>query len=201
MAQLKYFAAPPMKKPAETPKAGIYTEFLRTGRINRSREEWHQDEKRYISYEEVAARTGRKLEAAGTLTHKRINDFHASIQFPKLIFHRTIAGRPHLGYCHITTARTTFAEFEKVRWSFYIANFFSDIGDTENFFDNIQLGYSRMYFAVATELDKESGKLNINKAIRGDGLLFRTADPKAALKNVLMLGARHEALRTIVRNL
>ncbi len=43
-----------------------------------------------------------KLTTAGETTHKRINGFHTSIQFPKMIFHRTLAGRPasRLLPCH-----------------------------------------------------------------------------------------------------
>ena len=148
-----------------------------------------------------AARTGRKLEAAGTQAYEKINGFHASIRFPKMIFHRTIEGSPHLGYCHVTAARTKFAEFDEVRWSFYMANFYSEIGKDGAFFDDVKRGYSRMYFAVATDVDKEAGKLVINRTIRDGGLLFRTQDPKTALKNVLMLGAKNDALRAIIKAL
>ncbi|KQU09670.1 DUF6656 family protein [Rhizobium sp. Leaf453] len=201
MSNLRYFDAAAVKKPIQSPKAAIYTEFLRTGRINRNKAGWDASEKRYLTHDEVAARTGKKLEAAGHVTHERINGFHQSIQFPKLLFHRTLAGSPHLGYCHVTAARTKFAKFDDVRWSFYIANFFSEIGDDERFFDKINMGYSRMYFAVATEMDAEARKLSINRAIHQNGLLFRTRDPKEALKNVLMLGARNEQLRRIINSL
>ena len=198
MSNLRYYDAAAVKEPAPSQKTAIHTEFLRTGRINRRQQEWSAAEKRYLTHQEVAARTGKKLEAAGTVTHDRINGFHRSIRFPKLLFHRTLAGSPHLGYCHVTAARTKFAKFEDVRWSFYIANFFSDIGDDQHFFEKIKLGYSRMYFAVATELDAEAGKLTVNRAVHDNGLLFRTRDPKEALKNVLLLGARNEALRKII---
>jgi hypothetical protein len=201
MSNLRYFDAAAIKQPAQSPKAAIYTEFLRTGRINRHQQEWSPTEKRYLTHQEVATRTGKKLEAAGTVTHDRINGFHRSIRFPKMLFHRTLAGSPHLGYCHVTAARTKFAKFEDVRWSFYIANFFSDIGDDEHFFEKIKLGYSRMYFAVATEMDAEAGKLSVNRSIHENGLLFRTRDPKEALKNVLLLGARNEQLRKIIASL
>jgi hypothetical protein len=199
MSNLRYFDAAALNKPAPSPKAAVHTEFLRTGRINR--QQWSAEEKRYLTHQEVAARTGRKLEAAGAKTHERINGFHASIRFPKLIFHRTLSGRPHLGYCHVTTARTKLAKFDDVRWSFYIANFVSDIGDDEHFFEKIRLGYARMYFAVATAPDTEEGKLTLNRTVRENGLLFRTVDPKEALKNVLLLGARNEQLRKIITSL
>jgi hypothetical protein len=201
MSNLRYFDAAAIKKPVQTPKTAVHTEFLRTGRINRHHQQWSPEEKRYLTHQEVAARTGRKLEAAGTVTHDRINGFHRSIRFPKLLFHRTLADSPHLGYCHVTAARTKFAKFDDVRWSFYIANFFSDIGDDEHFFEKIKLGYSRMYFAVATEVDAEAGKLTVNRTIHENGLLFRTRDPKEALKNVLMLGARDEQLRKIINSI
>lgn len=200
MSNLRYFDAATVKTPVPSPKAAVHTEFLRTGRINRH-QQWSAEEKRYLSHQEVAERTGRKLEAAATVTHERINGFHASIRFPKLVFHRTLSGRPHLGYCHVTTARTAFSKFEDVRWSFYITNFFSEIGEDEHFFKKIKLGYSRMYFAVATALDVEEGKLTLNRTVRENGLLFRTVDPKEALKNVLLLGARNEPLRKIINSL
>ena len=199
MSKLRYFAAGPEKKDTGL-KAAIYVDFLRTGRISRPSNENRQP-KRYLSYDEVAARTGRKLEAAGTQAYEKINGFHASIRFPKMIFHRTIEGSPHLGYCHVTAARAKFAEFDEVRWSFYMANFYSEIGKDGAFFDDVKRGYSRMYFAVATDVDKEAGKLVINRTIRDGGLLFRTQDPKTALKNVLMLGAKNDALRAIIKAL
>ncbi|WP_275789316.1 DUF6656 family protein [Pararhizobium gei] len=201
MSNLRYFDAAAVAKTAPPPKIAVHTEFLRTGRINRHRPEWHADEKRYLTHQEVAERTGRKLQAAATVTHERINAFHASIRFPKVVFHRTLQGRPHLGYCHVTTARTKFAQFNDVRWSFYIANFFSEIGDDEQFFDSVKIGYSRMYFAVATEMDRDAGKLILNRSVHENGLLFRTAEPKEALKNVLLLGARNEQLRRIINSL
>ncbi|OBZ92860.1 hypothetical protein ADU59_24345 [Pararhizobium polonicum] len=201
MSNLRYFDAAAAKKPAPLPKVAVHTEFLRTGRINRNQQMWSAEEKRYLTHQDVAVRTGRKLEAAATVTHGRINGFHRSIRFPKLFFHRTLADSPHLGYCHVTAAHTKFAQFDDVRWSFYIANFFSDIGDDEHFFEKIKLGYSRMYFAVATEVDADAGKLTVNRAIHENGLLFRTRDPKEALKNVLLLGARNEQLRKIINSL
>lgn len=121
MAKLRYYDAAAEKPPAVTSKTAVHTEFLRTGRINRR--QWMPTERRYLSYEEVADRTGKKLSTAGDTTHKRINGFHASIQFPKLIFHRTLVGKPHLGYCHVTAARTAVTPSKDITWSFYFANF------------------------------------------------------------------------------
>jgi hypothetical protein len=182
--KFRYYDAVAFKR-ANPPKSAVHTEFLRTGRIDRNLS-WSPSEKRYLSFQEVAARTGRKLERAGSVTHDRINGFHQSIQFPKLIFHRTLAQTPHLGYCHITVANSRFAEFESVQWAFYMANFFADIGDDEQFFAGISQKQSRMYF---------------DRKVRGNGVIFRTDDPNLAMKNVLMLGARDEALRKVIRAL
>lgn len=198
MAKLRYYDASE-KAPAPVPKTAAHTEFLRTGRIERRRQT--PEQRHYLSYDEVAEKTGRKLTAAGEVTHKRINSFHASIKFPKMIFHRTLAASPHLGYCHVTAATTRLARSRDVTWAFYFANFFSDLGDETHFFDRIQTGYSRMYFAVAIEPGTEEGRMVVNRNVRGNGLIFRTQDPKVALKNVLMLGARDEALRKIIRSL
>ena len=57
-----------------------------------------------------------------------------------------------------------------------------------------------MFFAVATE--GGAGKpTRLDRSIRGNGLLFRTRDPKEALKNVLLLGAPDEAIRAIIKRL
>jgi hypothetical protein len=147
----------------------------------------------------VAERTGRKLDAAGEKTHERINGFHRSIQFPKIVFHRTLDESPHLGYCHVTSASTVFSSNSPVTWSFYLANFFSEIGD-EQFFQRINARVPRMYFAVATE--KADGKtMQINRAIRGNGLLFQTSDPHEAMRNVLLLGAPDQTIRAIIKKL
>ena len=183
------------------PKQAVHSEFLRTGRIDRSRPNWSDSEKRYLSYEEVAQRTGKILVSAGNSTHERLNGFHRSIQFPKLVFHRTLSGTPHLGYCHVTASKSKFAEFDDVKWAFYIANFFADIAADDLRFERVNMRAERMYFAVAVEREGDSKKLAINRKIRGNGLLFRTADPKTALKNVLLLGAKHEPLRKIIRAL
>lgn len=199
MAKLRYYDATE-KITAPAPKAAVHTEFLRTGRIDRRRQ-WVPEQRRYLTYEEVAEKTGRKLTAVGEATHDRINNFHASIKFPRMIFHRTLTARPHLGYCHVTAATTRLAQSHDISWAFYFANFFSELGDEPHFFDRIQTGYSRMYFAVAIEPDAEEGQMVINRNVRGNGLIFRTQDPKVALKNVLMLGARDNALRRIIRSL
>lgn len=187
----------PYVAPAKTTH---HSEFLRTGRISRAHPIWVPEERRYLTYQEVADRTGRKLIAAGEKSHERINGFHRSIRFPKLIFHRTLEDNPHLGYCHVTAASTFFARHARVSWSFYIANFFSEIGENERFFERINPDYSRMFFAVAIE--GEAGKpTRLDRSIRGNGLLFRTRDPKEALKNVLLLGAPDDAVRAIIKKL
>lgn len=183
------------------PKQAIHSEFLRTGRIDRNRPNWSELEKRYLSYEEVAQRTGKILVAAGSRTHERLNGFHKSINFPKLLFHRTLAGTPHLGYCHVTASKTSFADFEDIKWAFYIANFSAEITPDNLKFEHVNMRAERMYFAVAVEREEDSRKLAINRNVRGNGILFRTDDPKTALKNVLLLGAKHEALRKIIRAL
>ncbi|MCC2608737.1 DUF6656 family protein [Neorhizobium sp. Rsf11] len=201
-AKIRYFEAPPPAPPVPAAtKTTVHSEFLRTGRITRYKPIWAPEERRYLSYTEVAERTGKRLEAAGEKSHERINAFHRSIQFPKVIFHRTLDDRPHLGYCHVTAARTLLASRVPVRWSFYIANFFSEIGEEEEkFFERISHMNARMYFAVAIE--SEPGQpFRINRSIRRNGLLFRTHDPMEAIKNVLMLGASGDALREIIKKL
>lgn len=197
--KFRYYDAVAYKR-ANPPKAAVHTQFLRTGRIDRD-VSWSPSEKRYLSYQEVAERTGRKLERAGNVTHDRINGFHETIQFPKLIFHRTLAQTPHLGYCHITVANSRFAEFENVQWAFYMTNFLAEIGDGEQFFAGISKKPGRMYFAIAITPAEEEGRLTIDRKVRGNGVIFRTDDPKLAMKNVLMLGARNEPLRKIIRAL
>lgn len=195
--KFRYYDAVAFKR-AHPPNPAAHTQFLRTGRIDRA-VNWSPAEKRYLSYQEVAERTGRKLERAGNVTHERINGFHHSIRFPKLIFHRTLAETPHLGYCHITVANSRFAEFENVQWAFYMANFLAEIGDEEQFFAGISRKPGRMYFAIAIAPAEEEGRLRIDRKVRGNGVIFRTDDPKLAMKNVLMLGTRNEALRKIIR--
>ncbi|SOE08809.1 hypothetical protein SAMN05877838_0539 [Hoeflea halophila] len=218
MAMFRYYAANE-KVPASVPAKALHTNFLRTGRIARS-EEWLEEERRFLTHEEVAARTGARLENAGKKTHQRLNRFHTDIRFPKIIFHKTLAAAPHLGYVHVTASRSDFADHKDITWGFYIANFTAEIspdfapdqatGTTAeetagsiadgHFFHRVKPGYSRMYFAVAmkSELDGEKRRQVINREIRNNGVLFRTADPKTALKNVLMLGARTAELRKIV---
>ena len=197
--KFRYYDAVAFKR-VNPPRSAVHTEFLRTGRIDRSIA-WSPSEKRYLSYEEVAERTGRKLERAGDITHERINGFHRSIRFPKLVFHRTLAETPHLGYCHITVANSRFAEFENVQWAFYMANFLAEIGDEEQFFAGISRKPGRMYFAVAIAPAEEEGRLRIDRTVRGNGVIFRTDDPKLAMKNVLMLGTHDEALRKVIQAL
>jgi hypothetical protein len=198
MSKLRYFAAPNPIALIKKRAKNAHSEFLRTGKIIRQQEDWLSDEKRYLTYEEVAERTAKRLEAAGEKTYERINTVHRAIRFPKAVFQKTLSDIPHLGYCHVTAARTSFANYADVKWSFYIANFHAEIGGEESFFENITPHYGRMYFAVALKPDTEKRKMAIDRSIREDGLLFRTTDPKVALKNVLMLGAQQPALREII---
>lgn len=200
-AKLRYFEAPPPKPPAPVvSKLAAHSEFLRTGRIARYTPVWIPEERRYLTHSEVAERTGKRLEAAGEKSHERINSFHRSIQFPKIVFHKTLDERPHLGYCHVTAAKSLIGKRIPVSWSFYIANFFSEIGEDEKFFERISTNYSRMYFAVAVERE-EGEPLKINRSLRKNGLLFQTSDPMEAIKNVLMLGASNDTLREIIKKL
>jgi hypothetical protein len=201
MAKLRYFDA---RASIDQPTAPVapHSEFLRTGKITRHQSHWLAAERRYLTHDEVAEKTGRKLQTAGEKTHQHINGFHRSIQFPKMVFHRTLEDSPHLGYCHVTAARTKFAQYDAVSWAFYIANFYADIGDNDNVFEKIDVRYSRMYFAVAIRPGEHTPeKMTIDRNIRGNGLLFRTDDPQVAIKNVLLLGARNEQLREIIRQL
>ncbi|BCH53465.1 hypothetical protein GOZ89_21440 [Agrobacterium vitis] len=201
MSKLRYYAAP--KTPAlenKRPKAA-HSEFLRTGKIIRDEDDWLADEKRYLTHEEVAVRTAKRLEAAAETTHQRINGFHKSIRFPKLLFHQTLQDIPHLGYCHVTASRSNFAQYADVKWAFYFANFNAEVGGEDSFFRKITPQYGRMYFAVALKPDKAKREMTVDRSIREDGLLFRTSDPKVALKNVLLLGARTSALRKIIASM
>ncbi|MCM2294540.1 hypothetical protein NAC44_19615 [Allorhizobium sp. BGMRC 0089] len=201
MSKLRYYAASAVETAkAKLPKA-VYTEFLRTGRILRDEEDWLAEEKRYLTYEEVAERTGKRLEAAGERTHNRINSAHRAIKLPKILFHRTLEEMPHLGYCHVTASRTSFARYADVKWSFYIANFNAEIGEDDSFFTRVTPRYGRMYFAVALKPDADRRAMVIDRSIRSDGLLFRTSDPQEALKKVLMLGAKNDMLRKIIAGL
>lgn len=199
MSKFRYYAAKPKPQTPVQTKA-IHTNFLRTGRIVRHAEDWVEEEKRYLTYEEVAARTGIRLEKAGDKTHQRLNSFHYQIQFPRIIFHKTLAEAPHLGYVHVTASKTDFAEYKGVSWGFYMANFSAQIAGGEQFFNHINPGYSRMYFAVAmkTGEDGETRRQVIDHEFRENGVLFKTADPRAALKNVLLLGAKTAQLRNLV---
>ncbi|MBT9368851.1 DUF6656 family protein [Rhizobium sp. CSW-27] len=186
---------------AETPqKTAAHSEFLRTGRISRNRRDWLPEERRYLTYEEVAERTEKRLTAAGEKTHERINAVHRTIRFPKIVFSRALSESPHLGYCHVTAARTVFERTAPIHWSFYICNFLAEIGADEQFFERIRTDYDRMYFAVALDL-QPTGEARINRTVRDNGILFRTSDPMEALKNVLILGAPDAALRQVIRSL
>jgi hypothetical protein len=199
MSKFKYYAA---KAAGQTPvpEKAVHTNFLRTGRIARKEEDWVEEERRFLTDEEVAERTGIRLENVGTKTHQRLNNFHTDIKFPKIIFHKTLATAPHLGYVHVTASKADFAEYKGVNWGFYIANFTAEITADEQFFNHIDPNYARMYFAVAMKKDENGEKPRqvINREVRENGVLFRTADPKTALKNVLLLGAKTAELRKIV---
>ncbi len=202
MAKLRYFDARAEAAVEPPAPAAVHSEFLRTGRITREKTA-KEKERRYLSYEAVAERTALRLQVAGEKTHERLNGFHRSIQFPKLIFHRTLTDMPHLGYCHVTAARTEFAEYKNVSWAFYIANFYAEIDDSDESFVKIDQRQQRMYFAVAVQKmpTVDDKAFSINRAVRGNGVLFRTVDPQAAIRNVLLLGARNEQLRDIIRQL
>ena len=199
MAMFTYYAVESAGQ-AGVPAKAIHTNFLRTGRIARNGQGWRDEERRFLSHQEVAERTGILLDNAGKKTHQRLNKVHAGIKFPKIIFHKTLADAPHLGYVHVTASKTDFAEHKNVIWGFYIANFSAEITADEQFFHRIDPNYARMYFAVAmkNEPDGARGRQVINRDFRDNGVLFRTADPKTALKNVLLLGARSAELRKIV---
>ena len=196
---IKYFDASALK-PAPTRSKTAHSDFLRTGQIKRYEQRWLPAEKQYYTHEQVAAITGRKLQTAGEVTHSHLNAFHPSIRFPQMVFHRTIEDRPHLGYCHVTASRTSFDARQQVLWSFYFANFFAELCGDEQFFEKIDARYSRMYFAVAMDVADDKS-VKINKTFHRDGLLFRTHDPKVALKNVLMLGTRSREMRKIIQSI
>ncbi|WP_417409906.1 DUF6656 family protein [Hoeflea sp.] len=198
MSKFRYYAT---KGPGQAlaPAKAVHTNFLRTGRIARP-EEWVEEERRFLTHKEVAERTGIRLENAGKMTHQRLNKFHRNIRFPKIIFHKTLESAPHLGYVHVTASKTDLAAHKDVTWGFYIANFSAEIAADDHFFHHISPGYSRMYFAVAMKNGEEAAPLQqvINREIGDNGVLFRTATPMTALKNVLMLGAKNAELRKIV---
>ena len=101
----------------------------------------------------------------------------------------------------MTAARTNFAQYADVKWAFYIANFFAELGGEDVFFEQIKQNYGRMYFAVAIKPEAENKSMTIDRSFRDNGLLFQTIDPKEALRNVLMLGARNAELRKIIGKL
>lgn len=197
--KLRYYATTPTDS-RWTTSVAPHSEFLRTGKIARPAPPARPSERRYLTPQEVAKRTDQILSAAGLTTHVRLNSFHQAIQFPKVIFSRVFEDIPHLGYCHVTTASTSFDARARVNWSFYIANFASDISETYPFFEHIRSSTGRMYFAVAFE--KAPGDtFRIDRSLRKNGLLFRTGDPQQAMKNVLMLGAPNAAVRAEVKKL
>ena len=117
---IRYFDAS-ARTLAPTRSKTAHSDFLRTGKIARYEQKWIPREPRYLSHDEVAEITGRKLQAAGEMTHSRLNSFHDSIRFPHMVFHRTIEESPHLGYCHVTASRTSFDARTPVLFSFYLS--------------------------------------------------------------------------------
>lgn len=200
--RIRYYDAESGKKP-EPEARTLHSDFLRHGHITRYDDQWMARNRRYLSYEQVAAMTGRRLEEAGKITHRRLNNVHRGIRFPAMVRHQILEEAPHLGYCHVTAAKTEFRSDRQVTWSFYLANFFSEIGtEDSNFFSRISPGYSRMYFAVTTENTAAGKKTSVDrKSLRPDGLLFVTHDPGVAMKNMLMLGARSPELRRAIASL
>lgn len=201
MTVLRHFVADGPKEDTPAPSA-IQSEFLRLGRILRGKDRWDFVENRYMTMEEVAERTGRALQVASERTHERINSVHDDIKFPKLVFHRTLENRPHLGYCHVTAANTRLLNDETFKWSFYIANFKSEIDEGLKFVGKLDNTMPRMYFAVAMENDREKPtRMVVDRQRIPGGILFQTHDPKTALKNVLMLGTDDPVLRAKIRRL
>lgn len=198
MAKLRYYATGDTDNPENILPQTFHSEFLRTGRIVRDGARWVVEQRKYLTYEEVAEATGRKLQMAAANTHRHINSFHRAIRFPRIIFHRTLGNSPHLGYCHVTASRSDFAKFADVRWAFYITNFEAEIAEQEPFFRHVRNNYSRMYFAIALQPAADPKKMSIDRSIRPNGLLFRTQDPAIAFRNVLMLGARTAEVRKAV---
>lgn len=178
----------------------FHSDFLRTGRFNRGKNR-KKEERRLLSHAEVAAVTGRKLTAVGERAHEKLNGFHTSIKLPKIIFHRILETQPHLGYCHVTASKTEFAEFDELKWSFFIANFSADISEDGTTLSNFNRYLSRMYFAVAMQPDGQRKRMEVNRTVRGNGVLFRTHDPREAMRNVLLLAARNAKLREVIRKL
>lgn len=196
---LKYYDTQAFK-PVPIVSKTMHSEFLRTGRIKRFEDRWLPRHKRYYSPVEVAEITGRRLMETGERAHSKLNNVHPSIKFPPMVYHRIINAMPHLGYCHVTAARSRIDHISDVLWSFYFCNFSADIGGDGHFFENIDHNFSRMYFAVAVDRQEKTGP-KINRSIRKDGILFKTRDPKEAMMNVLMLGAKNSELRRIIASL
>jgi hypothetical protein len=187
-------------KPVPIVNKTMHSEFLRTGRIKRFEDRWLPRGKRYYSPVEVAEITGKRLSAAGERAHSKLNNVHPAIRFAPMVYHRIIDSIPHLGYCHVTASRTNIGQNIDVLWAFYFANFSADIGGDTTFFKNIDRNFSRMYFAVAIDKQSKEGP-TINRSVRNDGILFKTSDPKEAMFNVLMLGAKTSELRRIIKSL
>lgn len=190
-----------VKEALKLPRA-FHSEFLRTGRILRGSDRWDATEKRYLTQEEILERTGRQLETAAEKTLERLNGYHWAIQYPKLIFHRTLENRPLYGYCHVTAGKSDLPTGETVKWAFYLANFHADIDAELKFIGKVSREINRMYFAIAvTNAEERSPKMVVDRSLKPDGILFRTHDPKAALKNILLLGTDNPRLRARILRL
>jgi hypothetical protein len=196
---LKYYDTEAFK-PVPIVNKTMQSEFLRTGSIRRFEDRWLPRGKRYYSPIEVAEITGTRLTAAGERAHTKLNNVHPAIRFTPMVYHRIIDSMPHLGYCHVTASRTNIGKNIDVLWAFYFANFSADIGGETTFFENINRNFSRMYFAVALNNPSKDGP-KINRSVHDNGILFKTSDPKEAMFNVLMLGAKTSELRRIIKSL
>ena len=89
----------------------------------------------------------------------------------------------------IDSAMHRAANMEKKGYT-YSYDMLGEAARTDDDAIRYHLSYSRAITAISAACT--------NRDIRDNGVLFRTADPKTALKNVLMLGARNAELRKIV---
>ncbi len=199
IATLRYFEE--KKKVEQAPKKpALHSEFLRTGRIDRNRPNWDGVQKRYLTYEEVAERAGKQLTAAGERTHERLNSFHRSIRFPKLIFHRTLKERAsRLLSRH--RRQDQLCGIQGREMGLLHRQFLRRHRSRASDLRKDQHARRTDVFRPRRGEDEEQQKLTINTAVRGNGLLFRTQDPKVAFKNVLMLEpSRTSCARSFARS-
>jgi hypothetical protein len=68
-------------------------------------------------------------------------------------------------------------------------------------FVEVDPNHTRMYFSMAVHADHraEEKKLAINRKVLGNGALFRTRDPRTAVRNDP--GAHNDPLRDVIRQL